>query len=219
MGKGTITFILLAYFSFPLSAQVIDSTLYHSNSYRLEIPEDWLKPKTIKPITEILPATFDELKERQFCTSGKAGYTIRLLIDSIDVYDELSSNPQEMGNGPDTYFRYTFSFKYRFYAALLLFDSLQKPISQLRLVSREELLNFSKDYTHKPDNGVYIYEDLYNRAGTKIIGKKLVEKQKPYITQLPSHNAVSILNYEFMLGICRQKIYEIRKLLKSLATN
>ncbi len=217
MGKGIFTIIILAFTSLPLSAQVIDSTRYRPNSYRLDLPADWLKPKTIRSITEILPATFVELKERDFCTSGKAGYTVRLMIDSIDVYDELSSNPQEIGSGPDTYFRYTFSFKYRFYAALMLLDSLQRPISQLRLLSREELLAFSKDYTHQPNNGIYVYEDIYNRAGTKVAGKRLVEKQKPYVAQLPSHKAVSVLNYDYMLGICKQKINDIRKMLRSLA--
>jgi hypothetical protein len=215
--RSTLFLLFFSLAGLVMAQKKKDSLRYHPNSYRLDLPPEWLKPKTMKVITEILPATIDELKEREFCTSGKADFTVRLLIDSVEVSNEQTSFPQERGSGQYTYFLYSFSFSYRFYAALVLYDSLKRPVSRLRLYSTNEWFDYSKEYKLAPQNGVYQYENVYDTSGKRVVGKKLVEIAKPYITEIPVHNAKYELGYTHLVDMCKQQFYVIRKWLRGLS--
>ena len=117
-----------------------DITINHPDRYRLELPKEWNKHKLVEAITDILPQTIDELKGREFCTEGKAAYYVHLFMDSLTVNDVQTTPPVEIGSIP----HYTFSFNYSFYAALIITDSLKKPVSMLQLISGEEIMNYSK---------------------------------------------------------------------------
>ena len=121
-----------------------------------------MRPKIIKAITDILPQTIDELKNLDFCTSGKAAYYIRLAIDSIVVSNEQTTLPVEIGSIP----HYTFSFTYSFHAALVVFDSLGKSITMLQLVSGDEAMNYTKQFSLSPQNIVYRYQTMNDQRGS-----------------------------------------------------
>ena len=183
----------------------------HPDRYRLDLPKDWNKHKLIEAITEILPKTIDVLKDREFCTEGKAAYYVRLFMDSLTVNDVQTTNPVEIGSIP----HYTFSFNYSFYAALIITDSLKKPVSMLQLISGEEIMNYSKQFTMRPQNAVYRYQTIYDRSG-RPVGRRLVEEAPAVNNYVPKISPFSILTESFLLTICEQKIFEIRKLLKKI---
>jgi hypothetical protein len=191
-----------------------DSLMQHPGRYRLDLPKELMRPKIIEAITDILPQTIDELKNREFCTSGKATYYVRLFIDSLVVNNQQTSLPVEIGSIP----HYTFSFNYSFYAALIVSDSLKKPVSMLQLVSGEETMNYSNQFSLRPQNVVYRYITMYDPRG-RAVGRRLVEEAPAVNNYVPKISAFSVLNETFLLNICEQKIFEIRKLLKKINSN
>ena len=141
--RNKVTLLLLALLFFLQGiGQNNDSQIQHPGRYRLDLPKELMRPKLIQAVTDILPQTIDELKDREFCTSGKASYYVRLFIDSLVINNQQTSLPVEIGTIP----HYTFSFNYSFYAALIVSDSLKKPVSLLQLVSSEETMNYSKQF-------------------------------------------------------------------------
>lgn len=153
-------------------------------------------------ITDILPQTIDELKDREFCTEGKAAYYVRLIIDSLSVNDVQTTPPVEIGSIP----HYIFSFNYSFHAALMITDSLKKPVSMLQLISAEETMNYSKQFSLRPQNVVYRYENIYDRTG-RVIGRRLVEEAPAINNFVPKISAFSVLTETFLLNICEQKTF------------
>ena len=188
-----------------------DSLLNHPNRYRLDLPKEWNKPKLIEAIRDILPQTIDELKNRDFCTEGKAAYYVRLVIDSLSVSNQQVPPPVEIGTIP----HYTFSFNYNFNAVLFVTDSLNKPVSLLRLISGEETMTYTYQFTTRPQNVTYRYETVYSNTG-RPIGTRIVQDAPAVNTYAPRFNAFSVLTREFLMNICEKKIYEIKKLLKKL---
>lgn len=186
-------------------------TINHPDRYRLVLPKEWNKHKLIEAITDILSQTIDELKGREFCTEGKAAYYVRLFMDSLTVNDVQTTNPVEIGSIP----HYTFSFNYSFYAALIITDSLKKPVTMLQLISGEETMNYSKQFSLRPQNAVYRYQTVYDTRG-RPIGRRLVEEAPAVNNYVPKMSPFSILTEDFLLSICQAKIFEIRRLLKKL---
>jgi hypothetical protein len=195
--RNRVALLWLALFFFLRgTGQNNNITINHPDRYRLELPKEWNRHKLIDAITDILPQTIDELKNREFCTEGKAAYYVRLF--------EIGSIPH-----------YTFSFNYSFYAALMITDSLGKPVSMLQLISAEEIMNYSKQFSLRPQNIVYRYQNIYDTRG-RVIGRRLVEEARAVNNYVPKISAFSVLTESFLLNICEQKIFEIRKLLKKL---
>jgi hypothetical protein len=191
-----------------------NNPINHPDRYRLDLPKEWNRHKIIEAITDILPQTVDELKDREFCTDGKAAYYVRLYMDSLSVNDVQTTPPVEIGSIP----HYTFSFDYSFYAALMITDSLGKPVSMLQLISAEEIMNYSKQFSLRPQNVVYRYITMYDPRG-RAVGRRLVEDAPAVNNYVPKISPFSILTENFLLTICEQKIFEIRKLLKKLNEN
>ncbi|HWR32609.1 MAG TPA: hypothetical protein VN451_03750 [Chitinophagaceae bacterium] len=210
--RGKIIFLLLGLFQTQVSfTQLKDSLINHPDRYKLELPKEWNRHKLIEAITDILPQTIDELKNRDFCTEGKAAYYVRLTIDSVTVSNQQVSPPIEIGSLP----HYTFSFTYGFNAALMVADSLNKPVSMLRLVSGEEAMIYTRQFTLMPQNAVYRYETVYNNMG-RPVGRRLVQEAPPVNTFNPNMSPFSVLTPEFLMNICEKKIYEIKKMLKKI---
>ncbi len=210
--RNRVTLLSLALLFFLQGiGQKNDNLFNHPDRYRLDLPKEWNRHKLIEAITDILPQTIDELKDRDFCTEGKAAYFIRLAIDSIEVTNEQTTGPVEIGSIP----HYTFSFDYSFHAALIVFDSAGKSVSMLQLVSGEETMNYSKQFSLRPQNIVYRYQTIYDTRG-RPLGRRLVEEAPAVNNYIPKISANSVLTGNFLLNICEQKIYEIRKLLKKV---
>ncbi len=210
--RNKVTLLLLALFFFLQGiGQKNNIIINHPDRYRLELPKEWNRHKLIEAITEILPQTIDELKNREFCTEGKAAYYVRLFMDSLSVNDVQTSPPVEIGSIP----HYTFSFNYSFYAALMITDSLGKPVSMLQLISGEEIMNYSKQFSLRPQNIVYRYQTIYDQRG-RAVGRRLVEEATAVNNYVPKISAFSVLTENFLLNICEHKIFEIRKLLKKI---
>jgi hypothetical protein len=191
-----------------------DTLINHPDRYRLDLPKVWNRHKLIEAITEILPQTIDELKDREFCTEGKAAYYVRISMDSLSVTDIQTSPPVEIGSIP----HYTFSFNYSFHAALTITDSLGMPVSTLRLISGEEMMNYSKQFSLNPQNVIYRNQTIYDQRG-RPIGRRQVEEAGAVNNFVPKISPFSVLTEDFLLNICEQKIYEIRRLLKKINSN
>jgi hypothetical protein len=87
--RNKVTLLLLALFFFLQGiGQNNDKTINHPDRYRLDLPKEWNRHRLIEAVTDILPQTIDELKDREFCTDGKAAYFIRLAIDSLVISNE-----------------------------------------------------------------------------------------------------------------------------------
>jgi hypothetical protein len=106
--------------SFNLLSQPDTSIRYFPDRYKLDIPEEWKKPKMIEAISEILPQTFGDYidSNKQFCLDCGAGLTIMLLIER-PTFD-----------GDHETFQFT--------AALGLFDTTGKELIELLLVSQRK---------------------------------------------------------------------------------
>ena len=210
--RNKVSLLSLAlFFSLQGMGQNNDKTINHPDRYRLDLPKEWKAHKLIEAITDILPQTIDELKNREFCTEGKAAYYVRLFMDSLSVNDVQTTAPVEIGSIP----HYTFSFNYSFYAALMITDSLGKAVSMLQLISGEEIMNYTKQFSLRPQNVVYRYQNIYDSRG-RVVGKRLVEEARAVNNYVPKISAFSVLTESFLLNICEQKIFEIRKLLKKI---
>lgn len=199
--RNKVTLFMLALLFFLQGiGQNNDSLIQHPGRYRLDLPKELLRPKLIEAITDILPQTIDELKNREFCTSGKASYHVRLFIDSLGVNNQQTSPPVEIGSIP----HYTFSFDYSFYAALIVSDSLEKPVSMLQLVSSDETMTYSKQFSLQPQNVVYRNIIIYDPRG-RAVGRRLVQEAPAVNNYVPKINAFSVLNETFLLNICEKK--------------
>ena len=210
-GNRIILLILFLLFFLQGIGQNNDITIKHPDRYRLDLPKEWNKHKLVEAITDILPQTIDELKGREFCTEGKAAYYVRLFMDSLTVTDVVTTPPVEIGSIP----HYTFSFNYSFHAGLMVTDSLGKSVSMLQLISPEETMNYSKQFSLRPQNVIYKYQTIYDSRG-RPMGRRLVEDAPAVNNYVPRISPFSVLTESFLLLICEQKIFEIKKLLKKL---
>lgn len=194
--------------------QLHDSLLRYPDRYRLDLPKEWQKPRIIEAITEILPQTIDELKDRDFCTAGKAAFYIQLLIDSVFVDNAQTSPPVEIGSIP----HYNYTFNYNFYAALMITDSFGKKISALQLNPTDQTMTYFKQFSLPRQNVVYRYVTVYDQRG-RAVGTRLVEEAGPVNTFVPNIDPFSVLTEDFLLSICEKKIFEIKRILKKINNN
>lgn len=193
-------------------AQQVKNRPNYPDRYQLDLPADWMKkPKLIRTITDILPKTLSQLEEKQFCTECRAGMRVSLLIDSLEVINENTSAPTQVGQTS----RYTYSFNYSFYAALLLTDSNGHPLSLLRLNDAAELMSYSKEFSMQAMNATYRREPVYDTLG-RIVSSRIVEEAPAIITDVPRMSPYQVLTNDFILNICLRRIYEIEKYLRKV---
>ncbi len=209
------TKLLLAlcfFFGSSALAQEVKKEPYYPDRYQLDIPAEWLKkPRIVHVITDILPKTLTELGEKQFCTDCSAGMRVTLFIDSLKVSNEYVSAPIQLGRSS----RYTFSFNYRFYAALMLSDSNNRPISWLRLNDAAELMHYSKSHSIESRYSNERRQPVLDTLG-RIIDYRRIPEQPMVVTDLPlpARTASQVLTDEFILDICLRRIMEIDKFLR-----
>lgn len=182
--------------------------------YRLYLPAEWKKNKLTEAITDVLSQTIDELKGRDFCTECIGGYSVKLAMDSLSVMDAQTTPPMEIGGIP----HYTFSFNYSLRAALIVHDSSGKTVSMLRLIGRDEIMNYSKQFTLPPQNATYRLQNVYDNRG-RVIGTRYVQEAPPMNIANPEFDPMWVLSQSFLLNICEQRVYEIKKMLKKLNQN
>ncbi len=199
-------------FSFISFCQHKDSfAVIRPDRYRLDLPKQWDRNKLIEAITEVLSQTIDELKNREFCTDCLGGYTVRVAMDSITVSNSQTSAPTEIAS---TY-RYTCSFDYSFYASLQISDSTGKPFTKLRLFATDEILNYSQQFSVRPQNATYRMQNVTDSRG-RVVARRRVQEAPAVMTTTPQISPFSILTESFLLDNCEKRIHEIRKILKKI---
>jgi hypothetical protein len=194
------TLTLLSFFlSFQLFAQPDTSVRYFPDRYKLDIPEEWKKPKIINAITEILPKTIGDYidSNKQFCTECRAGLTVTLLIE-LPVFNSKG----------DTY---------QFRASLALFDSTGKELIELSLVSLEEVhkVKVIPTYTKEPsrfNNGDYITNVSRDRDGKIVNIVKIPLSPPPINNGVPAYNKDITTLYDLM-KTAESKLYQIEDIL------
>jgi hypothetical protein len=179
----------------PASSQEKNVPDNYPDRYRLRLPEEWMKPKIIRAVTEILPQTIDELKNRGFCTNGKAAYYVFLIVDSLSV--------NHTG--------------YSFHAALRTYDSLGKIIADLKLISPEEIFDSKQPVSTTGTTNFYSQPEYAYSPAPDSYGNY----QRIPITNAPppvwNDNFINYSSVDLnILGICKSKIFEIRRLLKKI---
>lgn len=207
--------ILSLLFIIPLSiqtkAQDNKNLVFHPDRYLLILPPEWNKTKMIAATSEVLSQTIDELKDKDFCTEGRAIYNVHLYIDSVTVSNQQTAAPIEIGSIP----HFNYSFDYSFNAGLLVTDTSNKSVAFLRLVSGDEVMTYSSQITTRPQNVTYRYEPVVSNTG-RVMGRRLVQDVPAVTTYVPQLNAFAILSQSFLADICAQKLLEMRKTLKKL---
>lgn len=184
----------------------------HPGMYRLILPDGWEhRHKLMQVITDILPETIDELKDRDFCTEGTASYYVQLLLDSITAGNVHTPAPVEINNRP----YYTVSFDYSFYGALVVLDSNRNIISRLRLISAEEVNTYTERFSTPAQNITYRTISIYNPQG-RVIGTRRVPDSRPVNNYVPRVNPWNIITQQFLEDICEKRIMEIGRLLKKI---
>jgi len=203
-----VLLIALQFSVFSFSQQKDSFAVNRPDRYRLDLPKEWNRNKIIEAITDILSRTIDELKDREFCTGCKGGYFVKLAMDSLTVSNAQTSPPMEIGSIP----HYTFSFDYSFRSSLVVHDSAGKPITMLRLVSEDETMTYRKQFSLAPQNITYRAQNVYDSRG-RIIGTRYVQEAPAMNIANPRLSPFSVLTESFLLSVCEQRIYEIRKIL------
>ena len=207
----SVALLALHFSVFSFGQQKDSFVVNRPDRYQLDLPKEWNKNKLIEAITEILPQTIQELKDREFCTECKGGYLVKLSIDSVSVANAQTSMPVEIGTIP----HYTFSFDYSFYAALVISDSAGIPFTMLRLMGTDEVMTYINQFTLPPQNRTYRNQYVYDSRG-RVIGRRWVEEARAMNIANPRISPFSVMTESFLLNICENKIYEIRKLLRKL---
>jgi hypothetical protein len=185
-----------------LFAQADTSVRYFPDRYKLDIPEEWKKPKMIDAISEILPQTFDDYidSNKQFCLDCNAGLTVMLVIDK----------PYFNPDGE------TFQFR----AALGLFDTTGKELIELLLVSQEEKQDIRVRAVYKSQPPVYSYRDVITDVirgpdGRIISVVRIPLKPPPINNNIPDYRKEGATTYDLM-NIAESRVYQIKDILSNI---
>ena len=199
-------FLLTIYFS--CFSQNITNVVSYPDRYRLYLPNGWNTPKVIKALSYVLPETILELKGKDFCTEGVAGFFVKLIIDSFSWAPHTN---------PGSY--------YHFKATLRVYDSTGNPVSQLVLISTEEIFLAGKSEAQKKmqkklQDPVIVEEmNIYDDSGTRIIGTMPVvsvhNSNMNYIASVPAQFLNNPTND--LLEYSKQSLFKIKKMLKKLS--
>lgn len=215
--------IILTIFSFCLfhiaSAQAVPKLPYHPDSYHLLIPKGWLKPRLVSAITDILPQTLEQLKNKDFCTDCTADYTVMLILDSISF--RSGDNITTLINPIIDSFPDIAKGIISFYAAFRLFDSSGKAVIDLQLVNTEEDISASQPYEMRmqkiPPAAPYDVELIRTMRGTVAYLRNTSLYNN--LPATPVYRKVPDSNYISFMGICEKRIYQIRRILRRLVNS
>jgi hypothetical protein len=187
-----------------VSAQPDTSIRYFPDRYKLDIPEEWKKPKMIDAITEILPQTFQEYidSNKQFCLDCRAGYTLMLVFDR-PVFNEDRT-------------------EYHFKAALVLFDSTGKERIELVLVATDEVFQSRVSVEYAPQPSVYrqnnVIREVIRGPDGRIVTIVDIPMTPPtLVNNIPNYTNEGASLYK-IVGIAEARVYKIRDILKELKT-
>ena len=64
--------------------------------YQLSLPDGWKRPKLLESLTTVLPLAVSELKDKMFCISCTAGYTVKLSIGSPEIVSETIQDQRDI---------------------------------------------------------------------------------------------------------------------------
>ena len=142
-----------------------------------------------------------------FCIEGITPYCVHLYIDSFKVSNEEKSVPS-MTDG-----KYTASANYSFYASLRVFDSLEHPVTDLRIVSTSEIFYARKQYQGQKENVVYETRNVYDTLG-HVVGQTFHEVPGTPFKEAPQE--FSLYSESQLVDICEENILKLRKLLKKI---
>ena len=173
--------------------------------YKLDLPQEWNRPKLIQVITDILPQTIDELKGKDFCTDCDAGYTVMLVVDTPYI---VSRNNISKGFSGKYKYLYTAQVIYRYRATLGVFDSTGRSVIELVLVSQSE------EHAKRKDTSVSVSADMEFVRGPngQVVFTKFNQTETPVVP--PSNNLFPTL-YE-LINTAEQRVYQIRDILAKL---
>ena len=172
--------------------------------YKLDLPLEWNKPKLIKAITDILPKTLEEIKDKDICSDCEAGYTVMLVVDSPLIKNR--NNISKGFSGNEKYF-YTAQVIFQFRATLGLFDSTGKEVTELVLVSQEEEHVKREDFSVSTSFTPQIIYDKY--------GKILQKIYIPSPPVIPISNRIPVSLFD-LINIAEQRVYQVRDILAKL---
>jgi hypothetical protein len=171
----------------------------------LDLPEEWRKPKIYKVITEILPQTLQELKDKEFCTDCTAGFTVMLVIDSQNI---VSRNNFSNGySNQNRTLNYTREVIYSFRASLGLFDSSLNMISEVLLVQTDEQHALRSSWQQTGSSQPV--QQIRSRRG------RVTEVSIPAMINMPINNDTWPTLID-MVNISEQKLYHVRDVLRKL---
>lgn len=199
--KKLFSISLLVGFSLAGFSQLL--TKRFADRYKLDLPGTWMKPKIIKAVTEVLPLTLEELKDKDFCTDCEGAYTVQLLVDSPYIKSRNNISNGYSGN----VLHYTMEIIYQFRSTLGLFDTSGNLLTELVLVAPEE--------EHAKRSGMQMNQMTYSR--------QIITDREGRVTQImvPVYNSAPVTNtmypsVEDLSAITEQRLYQVRDFLKKI---
>ena len=171
--------------------------------YKLDLPGEWLKPKIIKTVTEILAQAIEELKDKDFCTDCEGAYTVQLLVDSPFIKSRNNTGNGYSGNIA----YYTMEIIYQFRATLGLFDSSGNLLTELVLIAPEE--------EHAKRSNRQMTQTSYSRQIIKDREGKITQILIPMNRSIPVSNTL-YPSVDDLSAIIEQRLYQLRDILKKI---
>jgi hypothetical protein len=199
--KELLSISLLVWFSLTGFSQQL--TKRFAERYKLDLPRIWMKPKIIKAVTEVLPLTLDELKDKDFCTDCEGVYTVQLLVDSPYIKSRNNISNGYSGN----VLNYTMEIIYQFRSTLGLFDTSGNLLTELILVAPDE--------EHVKKSAMQMNQMTYSR--------QIITDREGRVTQImvPVYRSAPVTNdlypsLEDLSAITEQRLYQVRDILKKI---
>jgi hypothetical protein len=187
---------------------------YYPERYTVELPKGWSsKPKLVKAITEILPVTMAELKDREFCLNCSTGYKVKIEMTEPNT-DQIQLRESEKTEAIDLSVR-LFSFE----AAFVLYNKENKPIVLMKIVDPEDAYML-KGTSPKGVSGAsnFIAPGLTfagaNNKSLDIDYRSYSEKSYSY--RPSSKSSRNGPDEKDLLIVTEQKILEIHKLIENI---
>jgi hypothetical protein len=185
---------LFLHFSSPNIAQQGMSLKSYPGRYALELPDEFKSQKMLRLITDILPATVEDLKNRDFCIDCLGSFLAKFIVDSFTIEGRV------------------FHFK----AVIRVYDNTTFPIAQLLIVSPTESFDLPKSqypaskYKSSSTRGEV---PVYDTTG-RIVSYKIGIINSVELNEQSSGNT-HVISDE-LLNICKSKIKEMHKNLEKL---
>jgi hypothetical protein len=187
--------------------------------YTLDIPNSWAKKtKTIKAITDIVPATAEELKDKQFCMNCTAGYTVKLIIENPIVETYSSENRGSVKNLATS--QQVTGFRFKSYFAV--YNKKNEGVVKIIITDPERDLFLWR--SNSSGGGAYgdastgsgilrSYGKMLGKYDTYDIDPRDYSQQYSYSSNTGS--AKDRLDKTVLLNYAEQKLYSMRDLIRN----